>query len=229
MSTPFPLAQLEQRLGYVFLDQAQAWQALTHRSHSTRHNERLEFLGDGVLNLAAAAALYQRHPDWTEGELSRVRAALVNRDALLRLAQTLNLAPLLRLGEGELKGGGAQRPSILADAVEALFGAIFLEGGWSAAQPVIVRLLADIGLEESLPANGGKDAKTRLQEWAQGRRGSLPHYDLLETLGADHAPLFRVRCTLPERGVEGTGEGRSRREAEQQAALNILQQVENSG
>ncbi|WP_297454056.1 ribonuclease III [Ferrovum sp.] len=216
---------LEQRLGYAFQNAALLRQALTHRSHSALHNERLEFLGDAVLNLVAAQVLYERHPHWNEGELSRVRSLLVNREALFRMAQFLDLAPLIRLGSGELQGGGRQRSSILADTVEALFGALYLDGGLSAVITPITRLLEQAGLDsDALRQGGDKDGKTRLQEWLQARHHPLPVYELLAREGADHAPRFRVRCQV--QGREATGEGGSRRDAEQQAALHILQQLE---
>ncbi|KXW58946.1 ribonuclease III [Ferrovum myxofaciens] len=216
---------LEQRLGYTFQDAALLRQALTHRSHSNLHNERLEFLGDAVLNLVAAQVLYERHPHWDEGELSRVRSLLVNREALFRMAQFLDLAPVIRLGSGELQGGGRQRSSILADTMEAVFGALYQDGGLTVAIPLIIRLLEQAGLDSAaLQQGGNKDGKTRLQEWLQARHHPLPVYELLAREGVDHAPHFRVRCQM--QGKEALGEGRSRRDAEQQAALNILQQLE---
>ncbi|WP_297460974.1 ribonuclease III [Ferrovum sp.] len=216
---------LEQRLGYTFRDAALLRQALTHRSHSTLHNERLEFLGDAILNMVAAQVLYERHPHWNEGELSRVRSLLVNREALYRMAQFLDLAPLIRLGSGELQGGGRQRSSILADAMEAVFGALYQDGGLTPVIPLITRLLEQAGLDSAALQQGGdKDGKTRLQEWLQARHHPLPLYELLAREGADHAPHFRVRCQA--QGKEASGEGGSRRDAEQQAALNILQQLE---
>lgn len=217
------LARLEQRLGYCFRDASLGWQALTHRSHSARHNERLEFLGDGVLNLIAADWLYQTYPDWDEGQLSRARSLLVNRAALLLLAQQLDLRQFLRLGEGELKGGNPD--SIRADAVEALMGALFLDGGWEAVKERVIRWLEGLAPQVLTDAEGNKDPKTRLQEWLQARQWPLPEYLRLERHGPDHAPQFRVTCCLSRPAMSAVGNGKSRREAEQQAATVLLAQL----
>lgn len=220
------LNRLQQSLGYAFRNPELGRQALTHRSHSSAHNERLEFLGDAVLNLVAGAWLYAAHPEWQEGRLSQVRSRLVNREALRQLADHLGLVEWMRLGEGELKGGNPD--SIRADAVEALIGALFLDGGWDVARPLVERWLADLA-PSLLAAAGedGKDAKTRLQEWLQARQKPLPSYTLVERQGPDHAPLFRVRCQLTNAATPPSeGQGKSRREAEQQAAQAMLLQLE---
>lgn len=208
-------------LGYSFADGSMLQTALTHRSFSVAHNERLEFLGDGVLNFAIAAQLYDRFPELPEGDLSRLRAHLVRQDSLHRLAQGLNLGDCLHLGEGELKSGGHRRPSILADALEALFGAIFLDGGFDAVQQVINRLYAPV-LDSLQPEEILKDAKTRLQEWLQGRKKLLPHYQLVETSGAAHDQRFQVACVIDNPALRTLGTGTSRRLAEQAAAEEAL-------
>jgi len=217
------LSRLTEALGHSFADQALLLNALTHRSHSSPHNERLEFLGDGLLNCIIAAELYQRYPSLPEGDLSRLRAHLVRQDSLHKLALGLHLGEYLRLGEGELKSGGHQRPSILADALEALFGAIYLDAGFSAAQAVILRLYAAM-FGELMPGQGMKDAKTRLQEWLQGRKKPLPRYVLTETTGAAHSQLLRVTCEVEVLGLRVVGEGSSRRLAEQAAAEQPLKE-----
>lgn len=208
-------------LAYRFSDEGLLLTALTHRSHSSPHNERLEFLGDGVLNCAIAAELYRRFPQLPEGDLSRLRAHLVRQDSLHKLAQRLRLGDYLRLGEGELRSGGHQRPSILADALEAVLGAIYLDGGFDAARQTIERLYAGM-LDELLPGQSMKDAKTRLQEWLQGRKKALPRYVVLETTGAAHSQQFEVACEIDSLGMRAVGSGSSRRLAEQSAAENIL-------
>jgi ribonuclease-3 len=208
---------LAEALGYRFRERSHLEQALTHRSARAQHNERIEFVGDGVLNCVIAVLLFERFPDLPEGQLSRLRANLVNRDTLHELALSLDVGEHLRLGEGESRSGGATRPSILADALEAVFGAIFLDGGFDAAREVISRLyersIAALNLGES-----SKDAKTRLQEYLQGRRLSLPVYSVLSVAGEAHAQTFEVSCELPELGVRAQGTGKSRRAAEQEAA-----------
>ncbi len=209
------------RLGHAFTDQKLLRTALTHRSFGTPNNERLEFLGDGILDCVIAAALYARFPELPEGDLSRLRANLVRQDALHRLALDLNLGEALRLGEGELKSGGAQRPSILADALEALFGAIYLDAGFEAAAAVVLRLYAPL-LEALQPGKVRKDAKTGLQEWLQGRKKPLPRYVLLEASGAAHEQSFAVACELDDPPLRTQGHGSSRRIAEQNAAEQAL-------
>jgi ribonuclease-3 len=208
-------------LGYSFSDTALLQTALTHRSFGAPNNERLEFIGDGILNCVIALALYRRYPALAEGDLSRLRANLVRQDALHRLAATMDLGSFLRLGEGELKSGGSQRPSILADAVEALIGAIYLDGGFEAAQSVIARLFLPL-FDELVPGQVGKDAKTRLQEWLQGRKKALPRYQLVEASGAAHDQRFEVACEIDSPSLRTVGQGSSRRLAEQAAADSAL-------
>ncbi|MCK6391426.1 MAG: ribonuclease III [Azonexus sp.] len=211
-------------LGHCFQDAGLLRTALTHRSFGTPNNERLEFLGDGVLDFVIAEALYQRYPDLPEGDLSRLRANLVRQETLHGLALQLQLGESLRLGEGELKSGGAARPSILADTLEALFGAVYLDAGFAAAQQVIARLYDPL-LSTLKPGQFQKDAKTRLQEWLQGRKRALPRYLLLETSGAAHQQRFVVACEIEQPALRTTGTGSSRRIAEQnaaEAALKVL-------
>jgi ribonuclease-3 len=205
------------RLGYTFRQPALLAQALTHRSYGSRHNERLEFVGDAVLNCVVALALFERFPATDEGDLSRARASLVNRDTLAQLAQRMGLGSALLLGDGELRSGGAERPSILADALEAVFGAVFIDGGFDAARNVIDTAFADV-LTDADPATLGKDPKTRLQEWLQARRMSVPEYAVVGTSGEAHAQQFAVECRIPALGLAGAGSGASRRIAEQVAA-----------
>jgi ribonuclease III len=215
------LSALTAALGYSFSDHNLLQNALTHRSFGIPNNERLEFIGDGILNCVIALALYRRYPALAEGDLSRLRANLVRQDALHRLAVTLNLGNFLRLGEGELKSGGSQRPSILADGVEALIGAIYLDGGFEATQSVIARLYLPL-FDELVPGQVEKDAKTRLQEWLQGRRKSLPRYQLIEASGAAHEQRFEVACEIDNPSLRTIGQGSSRRLAEQAAADGAL-------
>ncbi len=206
-----------ERLGHVFRSPGLLAQALTHRSHGTRHNERLEFVGDAVLNCVVAHALYQRFPDTDEGDLSRARANLVNRDTLARLARRLDLGAEVRLGEGEMKSGGADRASILADALEAVFGAVFVDAGFEAARRAIHAAYGE-ELETADPTALGKDPKTRLQEWLQARRIPVPEYQVVATRGEAHAQAFEVECRIPSLDIVATGGGTSRRGAEQDAA-----------
>ncbi len=215
------LSTLTAALGYSFSDRTLLQTALTHRSFGVPHNERLEFIGDGVLNCVIAVALYKRFPALAEGDLSRLRANLVRQDALHRLAAALNLGNFLHLGEGELKSGGSQRPSILADGVEALIGAVYLDGGFEAAQAVIARLYLPL-FDELAPGRVEKDAKTRLQEWLQGRKKPLPRYQLVEASGAAHDQRFSVACELDNPPLRTIGQGTSRRLAEQAAADSAL-------
>ncbi len=216
--------RLQQRIGYRFARPELLAQALTHRSHSIPHNERIEFLGDSVLNCVIAAELFQRFGDLREGELSRLRASLVRQEALHQVAQALGLGDHLRLGEGELKSGGFARPSILADAVEALIGAIFLDGGFTAAQEAIQRLYAAL-LTDLDPGTLGKDPKTLLQELLQARKIALPLYSVIATQGAAHSQTFEIECLIPALSVRTTGSGSSRRMAEQEAALRAFEQL----
>ncbi|HTH94706.1 MAG TPA: ribonuclease III [Rhodocyclaceae bacterium] len=208
---------LERALGYKFTSRDLLQQAVTHRSYGAPHYERLEFLGDSMLNCVIAAQLFARFPALREGDLSRLRANLVRQDTLHKIADGLKLGDYLRLGEGELKSGGFRRPSILADALEATFGAIFLEGGFAAVEAVIIRLYTD-WLNSIDPRDTGKDPKTVLQELLQGHRFNLPAYTLLGTQGEAHAQMFEVECALTELKIRTTGVGSSRRAAEQEAA-----------
>ena len=217
--------RLEQALGHTFLDSSLLVTALTHRSHSTPHNERLEFLGDSILNGVIARQLFDRFFDLPEGDLSRLRANLVRQDSLHQLALTLSLGKFLRLGEGELKSGGSQRPSILADALEALFGAIWLDAGFDVASAVIVRLYGGM-LAAIAPGQPIKDAKTRLQETLQGRRLPLPKYSLTATEGEAHAQQFRMSCEIDSLHIRTEGSGGSRRAAEQMAAERALERLQ---
>ena len=212
-----PPAALRDRLGYAFRRPELLHQALTHRSHGALHNERLEFVGDAVLNCVVAAALYQRFPQIPEGELSRVRANLVNRDTLARLSGALHIGRALKLGEGEQRSGGAARPSILADTLEAVFGAVFLDGGYDAARAVIEDVYA-ADLAQLDPGALSKDPKTRLQEWLQARRIALPDYAVVRVAGEAHAQTFTVECRIPALAIAVSGTGANRRAAEQDAA-----------
>ena len=216
------------RLGYTFRRPALLAQALTHRSHGALHNERLEFVGDAVLNCAVALVLYERFPDIAEGDLSRARANLVNRETLARLARDFGFGSEIRLGEGEQRTGGHDRPSILADALEAVIGAVFLDGGSDAARGVIDTVFADV-LRSADPATLGKDPKTRLQEWLQGRRLPVPDYVVVAVGGEAHAQTFAVECRIPALGVVARGEGGSRRAAEQAAASDAYVAVATTG
>ncbi len=211
----------ERLLGYSFKTPALLRQALTHRSAAVAHNERLEFIGDSVLNCVVAQLLYQRFPAMPEGDLSRIRAALVNRDTLAQLAHRLDLSRYLLLGEGELKSGGMQRASILADALEALFGAVFIEAGFTAARDSVFTVYGDL-LHDIDPEQLGKDAKTRLQEWLQARRLPLPEYTVFEISGEAHAQHFMVKGKVALLDDAVHGEGSNRRLAEQQVAEKAL-------
>jgi ribonuclease-3 len=217
-----PLASLEVRLGHTFRDVRLLQQALTHRSFSADHNERLEFLGDSVLNLGVAHILYSKLSDLPEGDLSRVRANLVKQDTLHQLALSLELPGLLRLGEGELRSGGAKRASILADALEALLGAVYLDGGAEAAQQLVQRLFSQVDIRPDMQA-ASKDPKTELQEWLQARKMTLPRYTVIATHGAAHRQTFDVACEVQELRQYERGTGASRRAAEQAAAAALLQ------
>jgi ribonuclease-3 len=208
---------LARNLGHDFQQTSLLIQALTHRSHSVPNNERLEFLGDGVLNCVIAHLLYRRFPKLPEGELSRLRAHLVREATLCEIALGLSLGEYMRLGEGEMKSGGWRRPSMLADTLEALLGAVFLDAGFPAAEAVVERLYSPL-LENLDPKSLGKDPKTFLQEYLQGRKLALPEYVLLATEGEAHCQVFRVECRIPALKVHARGAGNSRRAAEQQAA-----------
>lgn len=221
-------ATLETALDYHFQDASLLEQALTHRSHGARHNERLEFLGDSVLNFVVAAMLYNRFAKIDEGDLSRLRANLVKQSALADIAQRLSLSQYLRLGEGELKSGGFRRPSILADTLEAIFGAIFLDAGFDAAQQTIAKLYMPI-LQGVDPKTLGKDPKTLLQELLQGRKLDLPAYTVVATHGAAHSQMFDVECSIPALNIKVLAAGSSRRAAEQLAATQAIAAVQALG
>ena len=218
-----PDGPIERRLGYRFGNAALLQQALTHRSHGVPHNERLEFLGDGLLNFVVAHLLFQQFTALPEGDLSRLRAGLVNQQALSELAASLALGDQLRLGEGELKSGGFRRPSILADAFEALIGAICLDGGFAAAEQVLTELYRPLLAGIVHGASGNKDPKTRLQEYLQGRKLALPQYAIVSVEGEAHEQHFRVECSIPELSVRSHGEGPTRRAAEQEAARSAYE------
>jgi ribonuclease-3 len=227
MTESAALQALQKRLGHHFARPALLVQALTHRSFGAEHNERLEFLGDAVLSLGVSALLYERFSGSDEGDLTRVRAHLVREDSLHRAALALGLPEVLRLSEGEGRGGGAQRPSILADAVEALIGAVFLDGGYAPAQAVVQRLFGEV-IQATEADSWAKDAKTELQEWLQARRISVPAYRITATRGQAHAQTFEVECAVPSLGLAERGEGRSRRIAEQEAARRLLELLKAS-
>lgn len=219
-----PAGRLETALGYTFASDELLRQALTHRSHGSPHNERLEFLGDSVLNCVVATLLFQRFTKLREGDLSRLRASLVRQEALAGIAQSLDLGSYLRLGEGELKSGGFRRPSILADGLEAILGALYVEAGFDAARAAIERLYQPL-LERVDTTDAGKDPKTALQEILQGRKLPLPLYNLVATHGEAHAQKFEVECCVPALDIRTGGHGDSRRIAEQAAARAALEQL----
>jgi ribonuclease-3 len=221
------LQALQQRLGHRFASPALLGRALTHRSHGTEHNERLEFLGDAVLALAVSGLLYERFSGSDEGDLTRVRAHLVREDSLHRAALALGLPEVVRLSEGETRGGGAQRPSILADALEAIIGAVFLDGGYDPAHALVQRLFGEV-IQATEAENWAKDAKTELQEWLQARRIAVPVYRIAATRGQAHAQTFEVECGVPALGLTERGVGRSRRIAEQEAAGRMLDALKAS-
>lgn len=218
------LQALQTRLEHEFSNPRLLQQALTHRSFSADHNERVEFLGDSVLNLAVAGLLYERLSELPEGDLSRVRANLVKQDTLHKLAVQLGLPLLIRLGEGEARSGGQKRPSILADALEAVIGAVFLDAGFDTADRLVRRLFRDVEINPTMQAIG-KDPKTELQEWLQGRKMNLPIYRVVGTLGAAHKQTFDVECEVSEFGRAERGIGGSRRAGEQAAAAAMLAYV----
>ena len=218
---------LQQRLQHSFRNPALLVQALTHRSFSLDHNERLEFLGDSVLNLGVAHMLYQRLSTLPEGDLSRVRANLVKQDTLHHLAVELGLSGILRLGEGEMRSGGQKRASILADALEAVLGAVYLDAGFDAAHALVQRIFSGVEINPDMQAVG-KDPKTELQEWLQARKLKLPIYRVVGTLGAAHRQTFDVECEIPELARCERGIGASRRAGEQAAAAAMLDVLKES-
>jgi ribonuclease-3 len=216
------LVELQRRLQHKFSDASLLTRALTHRSFSIDHYERLEFLGDSVLNLAVSDLLYLRLGALPEGDLSRVRANLVKQDTLHQLAVGLGLPDVLKLGEGEARSGGQKRPSILADALEAIIGAVYLDAGFAVAQALVQRLFNAVEINPQMDAIG-KDPKTELQEWLQGRKMKLPVYSVVGTVGAAHKQSFDVECDIPELHLTERGIGGSRRAGEQAAAAAMLQ------
>jgi ribonuclease-3 len=222
------LEWVERETGYRCREPSLLEAALTHRSAGGPNNERLEFLGDGVLNCVVADLLYRRYPRADEGELSRLRARLVRGETLAALAVTLNVGEQLRLGPGELRSGGFRRRSILADALEAVFGAIYLDGGFEAARTAIERVIAP-RLEELAGEPDLKDPKTRLQEYLQGRGLALPRYVVAAVEGESHMQRFRVICEVQALGLQGSGQGSSRRRAEQEAAQQVLGAIAAAG
>lgn len=219
---------LQIRLGHTFSNPSLLAQALTHRSVGVPHNERLEFLGDSVLNCAVAALIYARNPEMPEGQLSRMRANLVNQSALAEISLSLGLGGMLRLGEGEQKTGGSARPSILADGLEALLGAIFIDAGFDKASATVERLFAE-RLDSAKVEGPAKDAKTALQEWLQARKLPVPFYAVQKIEGDAHRQLFHVRCEVPSRSIVAAGQGLSRRAAEQDAAHNAFAEIISPG
>ena len=218
------LIALQRRLQHEFTNAGLLSRAVTHRSFSADHNERLEFLGDSVLNLAVADLLFERLSALPEGDLSRIRANLVKQDTLHQLAVDLGLAEVIRLGEGEARSGGQNRPSILADALEAVIGAVYLDAGFVAAQSLVHRLFKAVEVNPQMEAIG-KDPKTELQEWLQGRKMKLPSYRVVGTLGAAHKQTFDVECEINELNFSERGIGGSRRAGEQAAAAAMLQTI----
>jgi ribonuclease-3 len=215
---------LQRLIGYDFENQSLLTQALTHRSFGSVNNERLEFLGDGVLNFIIASQLYIVFPKLDEGDLSRLRAHLVKEPTLGELAITLNIGEALRLGEGELKSGGWRRPSVLADALEAIIGAVFLDAGFDAAQAVVIKLFTPL-IDKIDPKSIGKDPKSLLQEYLQSKKIDVPDYEVLAIEGEAHCQTFRVECKVAKFNITTQGEGTSRRNAEQEAAKHAYQQI----
>ena len=221
------LENLQQSLAYQFSDPDLAQLALTHRSANAAHNERLEFLGDSLLGFIVAETLFTLNPQASEGELSRMRAALVNKKALAAAARSLGIGEYLQLGTGEATSGGSDRDSILADSVEALIAAIYLDGGIDPCT-TFVKKISESKLAIDAAATEQKDAKTRLQEFLQAQGKSLPKYDVVKISGAAHEQVFHIRCSLASLGAEAAGSGSSKREAEQAAAKKILDSIEAS-
>lgn len=220
------LLDLQHRLNYQFGDLNLLQTALTHRSFSSDHYERLEFLGDAVLDLSISDMLYQQLKSLPEGDLSRIRANLVRQETLHQIAMDLGLPACLRLGEGETRSGGQKRPSILADAVEAVIGAVYLDGGFDVAQRLVQQLYRNVDINPQMQAIG-KDAKTALQEWLQARKMKLPVYSVVAVLGAAHQQNFDVECNIEALQLVQRGLGGSRRAAEQSAAAAMLQLIKS--
>ena len=224
MNNANQLFGLERQIGHDFANKALLTQALTHRSFNGANNERLEFLGDGVLNFIIASQLYAKFPKLDEGDLSRLRAHLVKEPTLAEIATTLNLGEVLRLGEGELKSAGWRRPSVLADALEAIIGGVFLDAGFDAAQAVVIALFTPL-IEKIDPKAIGKDPKSMLQEYLQSKKIDVPAYEVLAIEGEAHCQVFRVECRVPKFNITTQGEGSSRRAAEQEAAKLAYAQI----
>lgn len=218
------LNQLIKDIGYQFKVPALLVQALTHRSFAANNNERLEFLGDGALNFIIANQLYQRFPKLPEGDLSRLRAQLVKEATLSEIAFSINIGDVLRLGEGELKSAGWRRPSILADALEAIIGAVYVDGGFSVTEALVLKLYQE-KLANIDPKSIDKDAKSQLQEYLQGKKIELPDYNLVSIEGEAHAQTFKMKCVIDKLSIATVGEGSSRRVAEQQAAQFALEKI----
>lgn len=212
---------MQERLQHRFANPKLLQRAVTHRSFSADHNERLEFLGDSVLNLSVSGLLFQRLESMPEGDLSRIRANMVKQETLHQLALGLRISEVLRLGEGEARSGGEKRPSILADALEALIGAVYLDAGYTTAEALVHRLFQAVEINPTMQAVA-KDPKTELQEWLQGRKMKVPAYRVVATLGAAHRQTFDVECEIPELGLAERGIGGSRRAGEQVAAAAML-------
>jgi ribonuclease-3 len=226
MNLPKPLLALQERISYTFERPALLQQAMTHRSFSSEHYERLEYLGDAVINVIVSDLLYQALPDLPEGQLSRIRSNLVKQDSLHSLALKLGLSHCLRLGEGEAKSGGAKRPSILADALEALLGAVYLDAGYDTAQRIAKTWLEDIRVDMNM-SQTAKDAKTELQEWLQARKMPLAVYSVIGTVGAAHEQTFDVECHVASLKRTERGLGGTRRAGEQAAAQAILDSMKD--
>jgi ribonuclease-3 len=222
-----PLEQLSHEIGYQFSDWRLLERALTHRSAGSSNNERLEFLGDAILGFIIAEVLYKRFPLLDEGQLSRLRASLVKRESLAEIARQQRVGAYLSLGAGEQRSGGHSRTSILADAVEALLGAVYLDGGYDSARQVTIDLF--VARLDALPPEGqDKDPKTRLQEYLQAQKLPLPTYTILGISGSQHDQRFRVACRVEGAELESSGEGSSRRRAEQASAVQLLRQFEGN-
>lgn len=220
------VSKLTERLGYQFTTPALLVQALTHRSFAANNNERLEFLGDSALNFIVAHQLYHRFSKLPEGDLSRLRAQLVKESTLSEIALKLELGDALKLGEGELKSAGWRRPSILADALEAIIGAVYLDGGFTSAERLILSLYQD-KLASIDPKLIDKDPKSQLQEYLQGKKVELPDYKVVSIEGEAHAQIFKIECLIKRFDITTLGEGTSRRIAEQQAAQLALEKIKD--
>jgi ribonuclease-3 len=220
------ISKLTERLGYQFNTPALLVQALTHRSFAANNNERLEFLGDSALNFIVAHQLFQRFSKLPEGDLSRLRAQLVKESTLSEIALSLELGDALKLGEGELKSAGWRRPSILADALEAIIGAVYLDGGFASVESLILKLYQD-KLAQIDPKLIDKDPKSQLQEYLQGKKIDLPDYKVVSINGEAHAQIFKIECVIEKYAISTLGEGTSRRIAEQQAAQLALEKIKD--